>query len=57
MSVPVYVLNMRGQPLMPTTPSKARKLVKANKASYFLATTGQVKQDVIRKYVENQGRP
>ena len=32
MSVPVYVLNMRGRPLMPTTPSKARKLVKANKA-------------------------
>ena len=32
MSVPVYVLNMRGQPLMPTTPQKARKLVKDTKA-------------------------
>ncbi len=32
--VPVYtyVLNMRGQPLMPTTPQKARKLVKEKKA-------------------------
>ncbi|MFX0090550.1 MAG: IS200/IS605 family transposase [Candidatus Hodarchaeota archaeon] len=25
--------------------------------SYFLATTGQVKLDVIRQYVENQGKP
>ena len=25
--------------------------------SYFLATTGQMKLDVIRKYVENQGKP
>jgi 5-methylcytosine-specific restriction endonuclease McrA len=32
MSVPVYVVNRRGHPLMPTTPHKARKLVKANKA-------------------------
>ncbi|CAG0937878.1 hypothetical protein BROC_00035 [Candidatus Brocadiaceae bacterium] len=24
----VYVLNMRGQPLMPTTPGKAKKLIK-----------------------------
>ena len=32
MSVPVYVLNMRGQPLMPTTPQKARNLVKQGKA-------------------------
>ena len=26
-------------------------------SSYFLATTGQVTLDVIRKYVENQGKP
>ena len=32
MRVPVYVLNLRGQPLMPTTPCKARKLVKSNQA-------------------------
>ena len=28
----VYVLNMRGQPLMPTTPGKAKKLLKEGKA-------------------------
>ena len=28
----VYVLNMRGKPLMPCSPAKARKLLKANKA-------------------------
>ena len=32
MSVSVYVLNMRGNPLMPTTPQKARKLIKNEKA-------------------------
>ena len=25
--------------------------------SYFIATTGQVNLDVIKKYVENQGKP
>ncbi len=30
--VPVYVLNMRGQPLMPTTPGKAKRLLKQGKA-------------------------
>jgi hypothetical protein len=30
--VAVYVLNMRGQPLMPTTPRKARILLKEEKA-------------------------
>ena len=35
--VPVYtyVLNMRGQPLMPTTPQKARKLVKQKISQFF----------------------
>ena len=28
----VYVLNMRGEPLMPCSPAKARKLLKAKKA-------------------------
>ena len=28
----VYVLNMRGKPLMPCSPAKARKLLKAKKA-------------------------
>ncbi|MHA2500889.1 MAG: RRXRR domain-containing protein [Candidatus Hodarchaeales archaeon] len=32
MSVSVMVLNMRGQPLMPTTPQKARCLLKTKKA-------------------------
>ena len=32
MSVPVYVLNMRGEPLMPTNPVKARRLLKDGKA-------------------------
>ncbi len=31
MSVSVMVLNMKGQPLMPTTPRKARKLLKTGK--------------------------
>ncbi|WAM22653.1 MAG: RNA-guided endonuclease IscB (plasmid) [Candidatus Methanoperedens sp.] len=30
--IPVYVLNMRGKPLMPTTPRKARLLLKSGKA-------------------------
>ncbi|MHA2271458.1 MAG: RNA-guided endonuclease IscB [Candidatus Hodarchaeales archaeon] len=32
MSVSVMVLNMRGQPLMPTTPQKARRLLKEKRA-------------------------
>ncbi|MHA1911261.1 MAG: RNA-guided endonuclease IscB [Candidatus Kariarchaeaceae archaeon] len=32
MSVSVYVLNMRGEPLMPTTPRNARKLIEKKKA-------------------------
>ena len=32
MSVPVYVLNIRGLPLMPTTAQKARKLLRNEKA-------------------------
>jgi len=31
--VPVYVLNMRGQPLMPTTPKRAQLLLKDGKAT------------------------
>ncbi len=55
MSVPVYVLNMRGQPLMPTTPGKARKLVKADKAKVIRRlpftiqlqyATGETKQEI-----------
>ena len=30
--IKVYVLNMRGEPLMPCSPVKARKLLQANKA-------------------------
>ncbi|MHA2369604.1 MAG: RRXRR domain-containing protein [Candidatus Hodarchaeales archaeon] len=32
MSVSVMVVNMRGQPLMPTTPRKARRLLQDKKA-------------------------
>ncbi len=55
MSVPVYVLNMRGHPLMPTTPRKARKLVKTYKATVLRRlpftfqlhyATGEVKQEI-----------
>lgn len=51
----VFVLNQRGKPLMPTTPSKARKLLKANKAKVvkrepftiqLLTATGEAKQDI-----------
>src|SRR3989304_4761448 len=34
----VYVLNMRGQPLMPTTPQKAKKLLKEGKAKVVRRT-------------------
>ena len=52
----VFVLNMRGQPLMPCSPAKARHLLKANKATVKRRTpftiqlsiaTGETKQDVI----------
>lgn len=35
MRVPIYVLNMRGQPLMPTTQHKGKKLLKEGKAIVF----------------------
>ena len=52
----VFVLNMRGKPLMPCSPAKARHLLKANKATVKRRTpftiqlsiaTGETKQDVI----------
>ncbi|CAG0997713.1 hypothetical protein METP3_03077 [Methanosarcinales archaeon] len=51
----VYVLNMRGQPLMPTTPRKARILLKEDKAKVVKRTpftiqlkyaTGETKQEI-----------
>lgn len=54
--VNVCVLNMRGQPLMPTTPRKARILLKENKVKVIrrlpftiqlLYATGETKQDII----------
>jgi 5-methylcytosine-specific restriction endonuclease McrA len=51
----VFVLNMRGAPLMPMTPGKARKLLKEGKAKVvqrtpftiqLLYATGETKQDV-----------
>jgi len=51
----VYVLNMRGKPLMPTTQSKARKLLRCKKAKVvkrfpftiqLLIATGECKQEV-----------
>ena len=55
MRVFVYVLNMRGQPLMPTSPTKARKLLKEGKAKIvqykpftiqLKYATGEAKQEV-----------
>lgn len=52
----VYVLNMRGQPLMPTRPRKARILLQENKAKVVKRTpftiqlkyaTGETKQEII----------
>jgi len=52
----VYVLNMRGQPLMPTTSGKAKKLLKEGKAKVVKRTpftiqlkyaTGENKQPII----------
>jgi hypothetical protein len=52
----VYVLNMRGKPLMPTTPRKARILLKEGKAKIIKRTpfiiqlkyaTGEAKQEII----------
>ena len=51
----VPVINMRGEPLMPTTPRKARKLLEADKAKVVSRTpfviqlvcpTGEAKQDI-----------
>jgi len=52
----VYVLNMRGQPLMPTTPRKARILLTEEKAKVIKRTpftiqlkyaTGETKQEIV----------
>ena len=52
----VYVINQRKEPLMPTTPCKARKLLKQGKAKVvkrepftiqLLYATGETKQDII----------
>ena len=52
----VFVLNMRGQPLMPTTPRKAKQLLKEDKAKVIRRTpftiqlkyaTGETKQPII----------
>ena len=55
MTLKVYVLNMRGQPLMPCSPAKTRHLLEANKVKVKHRTpftiqlsiaTGETKQDV-----------
>ena len=52
----VYVINFKKEPLMPTIPSKARKLLKQNKAKVvsrtpftiqLLYSTGETKQDTV----------
>lgn len=52
----VYVINLKNEPLMPTIPSKARKLLKQNKAKVvnrtpftiqLLYATGETKQDTV----------
>lgn len=54
--VPVYVLNMRGQPLMPTKAAKAKHLLKMGKAKVVKRTpftiqlkyaTGETKQEIV----------
>jgi len=54
-SLRVYVLNKRSEPLMPTTPRKARVLLKENKAKVvsrnpfaiqLLSATGETKQEI-----------
>ncbi len=56
MSVPVYVINLRGQPLMPTTTQNARKLLKQDRAKVVKRSpftiqlqraTGETKQEII----------
>jgi hypothetical protein len=58
LGVPVvaYVLNMRGEPLMPTSPCKANRLLKANRAKVvkrcpftiqLLFASGESKQEII----------
>ena len=56
MSMSVYVLNQRGEPLMPTTPRHARKLLQTGKANIVDHTfftiqlqyaTGETKQEII----------
>ena len=51
----VFVINMRGEPLMPTTPRNARKLLEEGKAKVvqrtpftiqLLSATGETKQDI-----------
>ena len=51
----VYVINQREEPLMPTTPQKARKLLKSSKAKIYkrepftiqlLSPTGESKQEI-----------
>jgi N6-L-threonylcarbamoyladenine synthase len=55
-SLRVFVLNMRGKPLMPTTPGKARRLLKQKKAKVIRRTpftiqlkyaTGETKQPIV----------
>lgn len=55
MSVPVYVLSLRGDPLMPTTPQKAKTLVKSKRAQVVQRlpftiqlqyASGETKQDI-----------
>lgn len=41
--MPVYVINMHGRPLMPCTPAKARKLLKAGKAKVVKRTPFTIK--------------
>lgn len=52
----VYVINLKKEPLMPTIPSKARKLLKQNKAKVvsrtpftiqLLYSTGETKQGAV----------
>ena len=50
----VPVINMRNEPLMPTTPGKARKLLKQNKAR-VISSSGYYKCVIVVSFIQSHG--